>query len=209
MFVKSIETGMLAANCHIVVDAETGVGAVIDPGDYSSALKNEIISAGVTELKYILCTHGHFDHVSGVSRLKEEFPDSIVAVGEADKDALSNPTSGLSKYFRVDFYPCEADITLSEGDALTIGNIILKVIDAPGHTPGGVLYYCEEEGVMFTGDTVFRGSVGRTDLRGGDFSLLSETLEKIKAYPENTRLYCGHGENSDIGFEIKYNPYLK
>lgn len=209
MYLKSLKMGMLGANCYIIADTQTNVGAVIDPGDYSPHLQQAINDSGIKELKYILCTHGHFDHASGVSRLKEQYPEAVIAVGAEDMESLSNPVSGLSKYFRVDFYPCRADMGLKNGDTLSIGNIELQVIGAPGHTPGGVMYYCSEESVMFTGDTVFKGSAGRTDLRGGDFSALSKTLQKLKNYPADTVLYSGHGESTTVDFELKYNPFLK
>ncbi len=208
MYIKCLPLGPVAANCYVLTDG-TGVGAVVDPGDYTPALENEIQRAGITELKYILCTHGHFDHVSGAQRLKQKHPEAQIVCGADDAPALESRQLSLAEVFGLGYDPCTADKTVTGGDGLTIGSLKLTVIGAPGHSLGGVMYYCPGEGVMFTGDTLFRGSVGRTDLYGGDYSVLLKTLKKFVAYPPETVVYSGHGESSTIDFELKYNPYLK
>ena len=209
MYIKGIALGPVSANCYIVCDEKTKIGAVIDPGDYNVALLKEIEKAGIEELKYILCTHAHFDHISGVGRLKEKFPEAKIAVGVEDSRFLNDGYLNLALYFGAPFYPCVADKELKNGDKLQIGNIELSVISAPGHSPGGVLYYEKEQGFLFTGDTIFRGSIGRTDFYGGDAPTLMNTLNKIKNYPDECVIYSGHGEKTTIKHEKQYNMYLK
>lgn len=209
MYIRSLVLGPVAANCYIICDEVSGDGAVMDPGDYSVLIEREIEKAGIKNLKYILCTHGHFDHVSGVGRLKEKHPNAQVTVGAGDEGALGSPLVGLSQYFGAPFYPCNYDIVLNDGDTLFLGDTELKIISTPGHTPGGVLYYCEKENILFTGDTLFSRSIGRTDMPGGDCFELLKSLKKFKNFPVETKIFSGHGETTDIDTELRYNPYLR
>ncbi len=208
MYIKCLPLGAVSANCYIICDGE-GNGAVVDPGDYTLALENEIKNAGITTLHYILCTHGHFDHISGVAQLKEKHPSAQVVCGVEDAPALSSGSLSLAEVFGLPFNPCFADKTIKNGDELSVGGLNIKVIGAPGHSLGGVVYYFPEENVMFTGDTLFKRSIGRTDLYGGDYSVLLKTLGKFKDYPAETVIYSGHGEKTTIDYELKYNPYIR
>lgn len=207
MFLKSIALGPVAANCYVICNSQK-VGVVIDPGKFNPKLEGVISESGMEKLRYIICTHGHFDHTSGVSGLKQKFPDAKIVIGKEDAPALSDPNISAAAVFGVPFEPCYGDVLVTEGDVLRIGEISLKVICTPGHTQGGILLYCEEEHIAFTGDTLFRGSVGRTDLYGGSYATLSESLKKIKRLPAETVLMCGHGENTTVEWELKHNPYL-
>lgn len=208
MEVKCLPLGPVAANCYIISDG-AGNGAVVDPGEYNSGLEITIKNAGINNLQYILCTHGHFDHISGVAQLKEKYPQATVVCGAEDAPALSSPALSLAEVFGLPFNPCLADKTVKNGDQLSVGGLNVKVIGAPGHSLGGVVYYFPEENVMFTGDTLFKRSIGRTDLYGGDYSVLLKTLEKFKNYPAETVIYSGHGEKTTIDYELKYNPYIR
>lgn len=207
MYIKVLPLGLVDANCYILCD-ENKCGAVIDAGDYTPRLQMAIKESGIEKLLYIICTHGHFDHVSGVARLKEKYPEAKVVVGEADAPALSSAFISGAEAFGLPFYPCYDDVTVNEGDVLQVGSILLKVIATPGHTLGGVVLYCESEKIAFTGDTLFRGSVGRTDLYGGSYAQLMTSIKKIKNLPPDTALMCGHGDSTTVQFEMEHNPYL-
>lgn len=207
MYIKALPLGPVSANCYIICDSGK-IGAVIDPGDYNSRLENAITESGMTELKYIICTHSHFDHVSGVGRLKEKYPGATVVAGAEDAPALSDAFLSASAAFGLPFYPCYADKTVKDGDILISGELSFRVIHTPGHTLGGIVLYCPEEKVAFTGDTIFKGSVGRTDLYGGNYAQLMDSIKKIKKLPLDTTLLYGHGRSSTLAEEMTYNAYL-
>ena len=207
MYIKALPLGPVAANCYILCD-DSKCGAVIDVGDYTPALEEAIKESGMQSPDYIICTHGHFDHTSGVARLKEKYPNAKVVIGEGDAPALSDAFLSGAQAFGLPFYPCYADVTLKDGDELLVGNTLFKAIATPGHTLGGVVLYCESEGVAFTGDTIFRGSVGRTDLYGGSYAQLMTSVKKIAKLPLDTVLLCGHGSSSTVEFEMEHNPYI-
>lgn len=209
MYIKTVPLGAMSANCYVICDEETKIGAVIDPGEFSSRLLQEIVASGMKELKYILCTHGHFDHVEGAGRLKEKYPDAEILIGADDAPALNDGYLSLATWFGAPFYPCVADKSLKDGDKIEVGGITLKVIATPGHTPGGVLYYDEVNKVVFTGDTVFKGSVGRTDFFGGDSATLMKSVKKLKLLPKDCTVLSGHGEKTTIEHELKYNMFLR
>ncbi len=207
MKLKILPLGHIEANCYILNGGD-GIGAVIDPGDCTAQLLSAIIESGIKNLKYIICTHGHFDHVSGVGRLKEKYPDAQVLIGAGDAFFLGSAEFSACAYFGIDFYPCSADKTLVDGEIIKIGDIELRVISAPGHSPGGVILYSEKDKVAFTGDTLFKGSVGRTDLHGGNHPQLMKSVKKVKSFPADTVLYPGHGESTTVAYECMYNFYL-
>ncbi len=209
MYIKTLPLGLVSANCYIICDENTKLGAVIDPGDFTPSLMKAINESGIKELKYILCTHGHFDHIQGVSRLKEKFPESEILIGEKDCVALSDSVVSLAALFGAPFYPCVADKVLNGGDKINVGDITFEIISAPGHSEGGVMYYSKDQKVIFTGDTLFKGSIGRTDFNGGSMAVLLNTLQKIKKLPEDVTIYSGHGEATTVKHETEYNMYLR
>lgn len=209
MHIKYLALGPVSANCYVICDEKTKAGAVIDPGDFSPALMKAIAEAGIRDLKYILCTHGHFDHIQGVSRLKDRFPESKILIGEKDCAALNDSALSLADSFGAPFYPCVADGVLKNGDIIQVGDISFEISDAPGHTRGGVMYYSKEHEAIFTGDTIFKGSIGRTDFPGGNIMELLKTLRKIKLLPETVVIYSGHGEATTVKHEIEHNMYLR
>ena len=209
MILDCVPVGNLEANCYIICDEETKIGAVIDPGKYTEGVKNAIVKSGMTELKYILCTHGHFDHITGVSKIKKDYPDAKVCIGEEDSPYLENGRLAMASLFKADFEACPPDITFSHGDSFSIGNIKVVIHSAPGHTPGGVLYVLENEKCIFTGDTLFKGSVGSPRFKGGNARVLLSTLREMKEFPDDYVIYAGHGESSTMGDEKRTNIYLK
>ncbi len=209
MFLECVAVGELEANCFVICDEETKKGAVIDPGVYTPEVKNAIERSGMTELKYILCTHGHFDHICGVSKMKKEYPQAKVCIGKEDTPYLADGRLSLATIFKADFEPCPPDTEFSQGDTFSIGNINVEIFSAPGHTPGGVLYVLKDEKIIFTGDTLFCGSVGRTTFKGGDAFALLRTLKMMKEFPEDYVIHTGHGESSTIGYEKRTNMFLR
>ena len=209
MFLERVLVGRLVTNCYVVCDEQSGIGAVIDPGMFSEEVESAIESSGMTELKYILCTHGHFDHICGVAKLKKAYPEAKVCIGKEDVSYLADGRLSMATVFKMDFEPCKPDVEFSHEDTFSIGNIAVRVFSAPGHTPGGVLYILDKERIIFTGDTLFRGSVGNTGFEGGNAFTLMNTLEKMKAFLDDYVIYTGHGESSTIGYEKRNNIYLR
>lgn len=209
MFLERVLVGRLITNCYVICDEDTGIGAVIDPGMFSSEVENAIERSGMAELKYILCTHGHFDHICGVSKLKKAYPEAKVCIGKEDTLYLTDGKLSMATAFKMDFEPCAPDIEFSHDDTFSMGDIDIRVFSAPGHTPGGVLYVLEKEQTIFTGDTLSRGSIGNTGFEGGSLMELIGTLREIKRFPDAFVIYPGHGESSTIGYEKSTNIYLK
>jgi len=187
---RKLVVGPYQTNCYILGCKETNQGLVIDPGDEVLRIVKEISRSGL-EIKYIAITHGHIDHVGGVSELKR-ITKAPVLIHRLDAGALGNRLDGF----------------LEEGQSLQVGNYTLSVIHTPGHSPGGVCLYAP--GAVFTGDTLFAGSVGRTDFPGGSHELLVQGVrQKIFPLGDSPRVYPGHGPESTIGRERMTNPFFR
>lgn len=200
MIVKRLMAGILAANCYIIMDEETKETVVLDPGGDVDDIEKALNILGA-KVKYILLTHGHFDHTTGVDEL-QAITKAQVAIGTADNEMILKNVQDYGP-----FIEGGAHITLNHGDSLTFGKSNLKVIHTPGHTPGGVCFQIEN--MIFSGDTLFKGSVGRCDLAGGDGEALKRSIkEKLMVLPKKTIVYPGHGPSTTIGDEEIYNPYL-
>ena len=205
MIIKELAVGPIMANCFIVGCERTKSAVVIDPGDEANKILMALAQSKLT-VKYILNTHGHFDHVGGNQKMKDATQAEIL-IHKADAPMLGMLSSfGASFGLNVDNSP-PADRTIDEGDKITFGDITLKVIHTPGHSPGGVSFYTD--GIVFVGDTLFAGSIGRTDFPGGDFNTLISSI-KNKLFPlgDEVRVYTGHGPSTTIGEEKRYNPFL-
>jgi glyoxylase-like metal-dependent hydrolase (beta-lactamase superfamily II) len=203
MLIKTLPLGPVSANCYIIGDGD--YGAVIDPGDYNVHLVDAILKSGIKKLEYIICTHGHFDHIAGVKKLKERFPDAKIVIGEGDAPCLGDNHLSAAAFFGMEIDFCNADVTVKDGDVLNIGSIPFRIISMSGHTVGGIMIYSQEQKVAFTGDTLFKGGFGRTDLPGGSHAELVKSCKKIKNLSTDTVLYCGHGESTTVERELKYN----
>lgn len=201
----SLIVGQLGVNCYIPYCGQTRQCAIVDPGDNADKIL-ELIEENNLKIKYILLTHGHFDHIGAVNELKEQ-TGAQVAVHPEDSDMIMDPGKNLSSFVGGEPIKVSADLMVEDGMALQIGNITLKIIHTPGHTKGGVSYL--GEGLLFTGDTLFAGSVGRTDLPGGSHHTLIKSIkEKLLILDDDLIVYPGHGPKSTLGQERASNPYL-
>lgn len=209
MYIKRLPLGDVQANCYILCDEETGVGAVVDVGDFSEYLLNEIKASGMKELKYILCTHGHFDHIAGVSHLKKEFPNAQIVIGKKDAILTEDADKNAARYFGVSFDSFKPDVLVSENDILQIGNKNIRVLETPGHSMGGVCFICDEEKFVFSGDTLFKLTVGRTDLYGGNVNELLDSIERLMLLDDDYEVLTGHNVSTTIGNERVRNRYLR
>ena len=184
-------------NCYIVQDEKTKEAMVIDPGGEVDKIA-EMLDTLEAKVKYILLTHCHGDHISGVKELKEKYGGKILIHIE-DEPGLKNPTVNLADYIGLGEMIVEADSRLNDEDLIHIGEIEFKVIHTPGHTKGGICLYLEKEKMLFSGDTIFRGSWGRTDLPTSSFEAIIKSItERIMTLPEDTIIYPGHGKSTMV-----------
>lgn len=192
--------GELATNCYILVDEETKEAAIIDPADEAETLKKAVEDEGAA-LKYILLTHGHRDHTLAAPKLHELFPDAAVYIHPADKGAVGNYYYPMEKLIGEDlrFY--------DDGDTLPLGSLTIEVLHTPGHTGGSVCLKCGE--ALFTGDTLFAGSMGRVDLPGAMPEEMAGSLARLAALEGDYQVLPGHMELSTLARERAYNPYLR
>ena len=202
MKVSYYAVGGYGANCVIVSDGN-GQCVVIDPGDDAERLWAILTELGDT-VTAILLTHAHFDHMLAVRELQEK-TGAPLYVHAAEAGALTNAARSLIPPHRFP-YPLTADRFLEDGDTVQVGETALTVLHTPGHTPGSCCYY--GDGVLIAGDTLFAGSIGRTDFYGGSMTEMRNSLRRLNTLPTNTRVIAGHGEETTIGYEQRYNPYL-
>lgn len=199
-------------NCYIIQDEKTKETIVIDPGGETNKIL-EMLDALQANVKYILLTHCHGDHIAGVKELKEKCGGKVLIYIE-DAPGLKDPLINLSGYIGIGEIILEADSRLNDNDLIHIGDMEFKVIHTPGHTKGGICLYLENEKILFSGDTIFRGSWGRTDLPTGSFEeIINSITERIMTLPEDTIIYPGHGkstmvkEEEPIYLELKGKQY--
>jgi len=209
MFLKQMQVGQMAVFAYLIGDEETGEAFVIDPAAETSRLVS-LAEKNNLKIKYIVNTHGHVDHISGNQDMKERTGAKII-IHEADAEMLVSTPAMYLRMFGAKPSP-PADITVKEGDVITLGNVSLHVLDTPGHSPGSMCL--RGEGLVFTGDTLFVGAVGRTDLPGGSWTVMARSLkEKLAVLPDETKVLPGHNygasPTSTIGYEKRHNPYLK
>ena len=196
--------GMLETNCYFGYDAQTGGTFIVDPADDAEAIKGWCLANGKRPAA-ILLTHGHFDHILAADALRREFSSEIYAA-EADKPVLENAQYNLSAMWHRPV-TLTADQYLKDGQILSLAGFSIKVISTPGHTAGGLCYYLEKERVLFSGDTLFAGSYGRVDFPTSSMAEMACSVrERLLTLPEDTIVYPGHGESTDIRSEKKYNP---
>ncbi len=204
MRIEKIVVGQLDVNCYIVAAESLPDAAIIDPGDEFEMIAGLLDGKGLRPV-YIVFTHAHYDHVCAAGELKAKYGSNIVMhEDEGDTYRMTKELCMSWGFGEEDFPP--AEVVVKEGGEIVLGDILFRVIHTPGHTPGGLCLY--GEGVIFTGDTLFKGSVGRTDLRGGHAGLLASSLRKIASLPPETRVLSGHGDETTIAEELKNNTFL-
>ena len=206
MKIVNIPTGMLQANTYLVCDETSRLGFIVDLGGYSKELKN-IIEKNDIQIQYIVLTHGHGDHIGGVQEHLKDFPDAKVVCSRAEEKMLLDPELNEAHHFGPEKVSFKPDILVDDGDTLTVGNMTMKFIMTPGHTEGGMCILIDD--VLFSGDTLFCRSIGRTDLAGGDFRTIMESIkEKLFLLPDETQVLPGHMGPTTIGFEKENNPFV-
>ena len=198
MLVETFTVGMLSTNCYVASSRETKEAILIDPGlDFSSEAKPilDYLAFGKLEVKFIVNTHGHDDHIKGNALFQQKVN---VPICIHPLDAHFIETAEKDKF--------PANVPLEDGAALSFGGETLKIMHTPGHTPGSICLVGEK--IVFTGDTLFAGGIGRTDFPGGSMSDMAISLQKLTSLPDYLLVYPGHGETSMIGIEKRANPFL-
>lgn len=201
---KRLSNGILSSNTYILWD-EDKVCAIIDPGNDASSIDKEVVKYGLT-VKYIILTHAHYDHIFFLDELKQKFEESVVICHENENESFSNPYKNGSLLFGSAKVFNKADKTVKDQDTLLLGKEEIEIIHTPGHTEGGI---CIRAGkFLFTGDTLFYRSYGRTDLGDGSDEKMAESLKKLSNMDPSIIVLPGHGTFSTIGDEKKYNPFM-
>ncbi len=197
------------ANCYLLVDEKTGESAIVDPAYFNDDIADAFDEAGMGELKYILLTHGHFDHIFGVHGLKEATGAQVV-IHMADADFLLDPAKSLAdRNFPEPQLPVEADIKVIDGDELFLGEEKITVVSTPGHTMGSVCYIIDNDRVIISGDTLFCMTAGRTDLYGGNEEMMIESLKRLIALEGDYRVLPGHNRETTLERERTRNWYIR
>lgn len=206
MKIMRIPVGVYAANCYIVYSETTKDGIVVDPGGDVDDLLGFIERKGL-KIKDIILTHGHGDHIGGVIGLKDAL-NAHVMIHKDDHELLIDGNKNLSATMPIGSVAIEADKLLNDGDVIEFGDLKAEVIHTPGHTKGGISLKINDS--IITGDTLFAGSIGRTDLLGGDYETIIKSIkDKLMTYPDDVEVMPGHGGTSTIGRERVTNPFLQ
>jgi glyoxylase-like metal-dependent hydrolase (beta-lactamase superfamily II) len=207
MKLNTIVVGPFEVNCYLYWDEQTRDGVIIDPGLDEHVIIDSVNKSGMTP-KAILLTHGHGDHIAAVKPVKEHF-DLPLYVGRGDKELLRNPSANVSELIGQPIVAPDPDHLVEDEQTVTIGSLQFTVLATPGHTPGGVCYLDERANLVFTGDSLFWGSIGRTDLPGGSLNTLLDSIKtKLLKLPDGITCYPGHGPKTTIGAEKSQNPFL-
>lgn len=206
MKIETFVTGMLGTNCYLVSNEETKECILIDPAVCAPEIVRRIQEDGLS-FKAILLTHGHFDHIMGIDGFLKAFSVPVYACREEEAVLCDASINASADY--TGGYTYAGAVYTEDGQVLRLAGMDIKVLHTPGHTVGGCCYYIEEEHTLFSGDTLFFESVGRTDLPTGSGSSLARSIrEKLFVLPEDTVVYPGHMEATSIGHEKRYNPYV-
>lgn len=202
--VKKIVSGQIEANCYIVYDTDTLKAVIIDPGEDGDKIISEIEKAGFKP-EMLVNTHGHYDHILSDEQIRTKYKIPLAAHKE-EVTMLADPQRNASAMFGSAESVKTPEVILEDGQEVKLSFTKFKVIHTPGHTKGGICLLFD--GFIITGDTLFAGTIGRTDFPGGDFDEIMNSLEKIKQLPLSTIIYPGHGSQTTLANELRHNPYL-
>lgn len=208
MILEKLTVGTFQENCYILGDEASGSGVLVDPGDEAVRIALAVEKTGL-EIEKILLTHAHIDHVGAVTALVEEYGCPVLAHRESEPMLEQLPTQALMMGLRFGKVP-KLDGYIEDEEEIEVGGLRLRALYTPGHAPGHLAFYLQSEGVLLSGDALFAGSVGRTDLPGGDAGLLMRSIkERLLVLPDETAVHPGHGPQTTIGNERAYNPFLQ
>lgn len=213
MLIRTIDTGYpTMSNCYLLFDEESKEAAVVDPAAYDEKSELDAVLAELgCKLKYIMLTHGHFDHLLGTKGVKKSYPEALVCIHGEDAPRLKDKklslaaANGLAHLQK----PVAPDVLLKDGDILTLGGTGISVMHTPGHTPGGVCYIIESEKTIVSGDTLFCRTVGRTDFEGGNVEALKASLRRLLALDGNYRVLPGHNIETTLDSERVRNIFIR
>lgn len=198
--------GMVGTNCYLLCNMDIKECVLIDPADSQDEISRMIDESGCS-LKGILLTHGHFDHIMAADAIRDKYGVKVYASCD-EKNTLEQPHINLGEAYGLKL-SVKADVWHKDGEILKLAGFDIEALHTPGHTEGGSCYYIREIGVLFSGDTLFCGSVGRTDFPGGSMSEIVRSIkEKVMVLPDDTKVYPGHGEGTSVGYERVNNPFL-
>ena len=204
--VQKMVCGSVWTNCYFLINTQTKEMVIIDPADNAPAMQQHLDKEGLKPVA-ILLTHGHYDHILAADDLRKAYGIPIIA-HEKEKEVLEDPRKNLTSMLGMN-YTLKADQFVKDGQMLDLAGFSIQVLFTPGHTAGGCCYYIADEGIVFCGDTLFNGSVGRTDFPTGSMSALIRSIkEKLMVLPDQTKAYPGHEGSTDILYEKENNPYL-
>ncbi len=210
MEINCLVLGLYETNCYVLrEDSAVSQCLIIDTGlDPNGML--EYLTAKKLQPVAVVLTHGHADHIGGVEGIKSNYAETVIYVHQADESMLTNEQKNLSLITGCTVNCPQADVLLKDGDIIDEAQIRLTVLHAPGHSPGGICLYSQDQQFLFSGDTLFADSIGRTDFPGGSMPQLVRSIrERLFVLPDTTVVYPGHGSQTTIGHEKKYNPFVK
>ena len=204
--IKSMVLGLVGTNCYLITNDETKETVIVDPADQGEQINQRLIEQGMKPVA-VLLTHGHFDHIMGVDAVRDRWQIPVYLSAD-EKDLIADPAlNGCSMIGRN--VSVKADHFVSDGQSLVLGAMLFEVISTSGHTAGSVCYYMPQSDVLLSGDTLFEGSVGRTDLPTGSMSRLVRSIrEKLMTLKDEVQVLPGHGGATTMGYEKQYNPYF-